>query len=549
MRAFVPPAPRPPAKADTDLPEPPKVESGFYTHDSPVLLAVNTSTPPNSFEVDHRLLKSNEQFRKGAELLAKGKTDEARVQFDASLDWLVSAPASMAARERLVTRYKEAVEEIYRLEVESAQTAGTEQEPVYDQAPFDDVVDLTFPVDPKLKLKVREQVQATVSQLPLETSDAVLGYLNFFSTPKGRRIVTAGFRRSGRYAPMIRRILDEEGLPQELIHMAQAESGFLPRAVSRMRATGMWQFVRDRGNEYGLKQTSGTDDRLDPERATRAAARHLRDLYAQFGDWYLAIAAYNCGPGNVERGIQRTGYADFWELYKRNVLPRETANYLPIILAMTIMAKNPADYGIDEIVPDAPITYDTVITEAPTHLALIADITGQPLSAIRDLNPSVLKLVAPASHSIRVPKGSGSAVYAALETMPETKRAMWRMHRVGSADTVTAIARQYRTTEKQIHAANGGELRSPEEGDLVIVPVSYPGALSPPATKSARRAVTAKKAPAKSTTRAKSAKRPSAKRVASAKTRATKSRTTAAKSAPVKSSPKHNGTALRASAR
>jgi len=493
------------------MPEPPKVESGYYLHDSPTLLTVAAVTPQNRFETQHRLAKSGEHMRRGADLLAKGKTAEARVQFDAAVDWLVSAPASLDGRDRLVARHKEIVEEIYRLEVESAQAAGQEQEPVFDEAPFEDVADLTFPIDPKLKLKVKEQVQASLSQLPLETSDAVLGFLNYFSTPKGKRAVMAGFKRAGRYAPMIRRILDEEGLPQELIHMAQAESGFLPRAVSRKRAAGMWQFVRDRGNEYGLKQTAATDDRLDPERATRAAARHLRDLYAQFGDWYLAIAAYNCGPGNVERGIQRTGYADFWELYRRNVLPRETANYLPIILAMTIMAKNPTDYGLDEIVPDEPVQYDTVTTDAPTHLALIADITNQPLLAIRELNPAVLKLVAPANYSVRVPKGTAGAVVAALASIPEAKRAHWRVHRVGSADTVAAIARQYRTTEKQIHLANGGALSAPEAGDLVVVPVSYPGA------------VTLKTAPAKSAVarRTSTAKRSTASRRASSKRKAT----------------------------
>jgi membrane-bound lytic murein transglycosylase D len=349
---------------------------------------------------------------------------------------------------------------------------------------------------------------------------------------------------------MIRRILDEEGLPQELIHMAQAESGFLPRAVSRMRATGMWQFVRDRGNEYGLKQTPYTDDRLDPERATRAAARHLRDLYAQFGDWYLAIAAYNCGPGNVERGIQRTGYADFWELYKRNVLPRETANYLPIILAMTIMAKNPQDYGIDEIVPDEPIVYDTVRTESPTHLALIADITGQPLSAIRELNPSVLKLVAPADHNIRVPKGTAGSVVAALDAIPDAKRAQWRMHRVGSSDTLSTIARQYKTTEKQIHAANGGELRTPEAGDLVIVPVSYPGAVSTTVAKSSHRARTARsKAPATKGVQARSSRTAAKKSAAARKTTSSKRRATSAKASPAKPAAKRGGTSLRASAR
>ena len=165
---------------------------------------------------------------------------------------------------------------------------------------------------------------------------------------------------------MISRILDEEGIPQEFIFLAQAESGFLPRAVSYMSAAGMWQFIRGRGAEYGLRQDAYIDERFDPELATRAAARHLRDLYHQFGDWYLAIAAYNCGPGNVDRAVERTGYADVWELRNRGVLPLETSNYVPIILAMTIMAKNPASYGLSDIIPDEPLQYDTVEMTAMT---------------------------------------------------------------------------------------------------------------------------------------------------------------------------------------
>jgi membrane-bound lytic murein transglycosylase D len=175
--------------------------------------------------------------------------------------------------------------------------------------------------------------------------DPVVGYINFFTTPSGREIVAAGIRRAGRYGSMIRRILDEEGLPPEMFYLAQAESGFMPRAVSWAAASGMWQFIQSRGREYGLMQTPHTDDRYDPEKATRAAAKHLRDLYHQFGDWYLAVAAYNCGPGAVERGVQRTGYADFWELHKRKVLPRETANYLPIILASPSWPRIPRRTG------------------------------------------------------------------------------------------------------------------------------------------------------------------------------------------------------------
>ena len=169
-----------------------------------------------------------------------------------------------------------------------------------------------------------------------------------------------GFQRAGQYKAMIQRVLAEEGVPQELIYLAQAESGFLPRAVSYAAAGGMWQFIQSRGNQYGLEQTAYSDDRYDPEKATRAAARHLNDLYAEFGDWYLAIGAYNCGPGGIERAIERTGYADFWELRARGALPAETKNYVPIILAMTIMGKNAKEYGLDDVTPESPVEYDTV---------------------------------------------------------------------------------------------------------------------------------------------------------------------------------------------
>ncbi len=166
-------------------------------------------------------------------------------------------------------------------------------------------------------------------------------------------------RRAGRYRDMISRVLQEEGLPQDLIYLAQAESAFQPLALSRAGARGIWQFVAWRGNQYGLRHTWWVDERQDPEKATHAAARHLRDLYAIYGDWYLAMAAYNCGPGNVQKGIERTGYADFWELYKRKVLPRETKNYVPIIVALTLIAKDAAHYGI-QADPEAPVPTDVV---------------------------------------------------------------------------------------------------------------------------------------------------------------------------------------------
>src|SRR5207302_7213452 len=184
--------------------------------------------------------------------------------------------------------------------------------------------------------------------LPLVMNDYVAGYINFYST-RGHGTVERALVRSGRYRDMILRVLKEEGVPQDLLYLAEAESGFQPLALSRAGARGMWQFMAGRASEYGMARNWWLDERQDPVRSTRAAARHLKDLYAQFGDWYLAMAAYNSGPGTVQAAVRRTGYADFWELYRRNVLPKETRNYVPIILAVTIVAKNLSQYGFDDV--------------------------------------------------------------------------------------------------------------------------------------------------------------------------------------------------------
>src|SRR3989441_12723924 len=222
---------------------------------------------------------------------------------------------------------------------------------VFSEAPavpaaIDEVAEMTFPVDPSLKGRAEEAAKNISHDLPLTVNDEVLSFLNFFQPPRGRAIVETGLNRAGRYREMISRVLREEGVPQDLIYLAQAESAFQPLALSRAGARGIWQFVAYRGQEYGLKRSWWVDERQDPEKATRAAAQHLRDLYHLYGDWYLAMAAYNCGPGNVQKGVERTGYADFWELYRRNVLPRETKNYVPIIVALTLIAKDAAHYGI-----------------------------------------------------------------------------------------------------------------------------------------------------------------------------------------------------------
>jgi membrane-bound lytic murein transglycosylase D len=272
---------------------------------------------------------------------------------------------------------------------------------------------------------------------------------------------------------MIERVLAAEGVPQELIFLAQAESGFQPRAKSNKQCVGLWQFAKFRGKEYGLQQTLATDDRMDPEKATRAAARHLHDLYSHFGDWYLAMAAYNCGPGCVDRAVARTGFADFWELRRLNVLPKETSNYVPVILAMTIMSKNAKDYGLDGLMPEPPVESDTLELQSPTHLGLVADAVERPVSLLRELNPALLKLVAPAGYSLHVPKGGMDAVESAFALVPASQRASWRVHRMENGDTLASLAKRYATTAVKISSANRSQL--PGAGELVAIPATYPG--------------------------------------------------------------------------
>lgn len=478
--------------------DPPALEPRPIIRDFPS--AVSGEQPATAARQAEMLAREADwHFQAGRKYYQDGDERSARKEFDRAVDLFLNAPETPAFRAVLDKKFEQMVAAIHRLDL-AWLGSGDPDEPSFEKAPIEDIPQLTFPVDPKLKNKVLEEVRATASQLPLQVNDAVLSYINYFSTERGRRILVYGLRRAGRYRPLIQRILDEEGVPQELIFMAQAESGFLPRAVSRKQATGMWQFMQFSGRLYGLMQSSYSDDRLDPEKATRAAARHLRDLYQRYGDWYLAMAAYNSGAGNVDKAVERTGFADYWELRRLNVLPKETANYVPIILAMTIMVKNAHEYGLEEVDADPALSYDVVELSAPTNMMLVADLAECPVSQIRELNPALLKNVAPAAWQVRVPKGTGATVQPLLETVPAEKRIAWRAHRVGDSDSLAGLARRYGVTERSIVALNDGAAEELRPGDMLVIPASMEAEPKP-----ARRAV-AHKATAKGGTRTKAAR-------------------------------------------
>jgi membrane-bound lytic murein transglycosylase D len=429
-----------------------------------------TPQPEKADPVPGMIAEAEKAYDAGQADYKAGHLDAARQDFNRAVDILMQGPVDIKQDDRLQQEFDKITEEINKLEIVAFKEGDgfTEQQPV--PAPIDEANQVEPAADPNLTAKAEANLKNTRSDLPLMINDYVAGYISYFST-RGRGVFEGAWTRSGRYREMIFRIFKEEGVPQDLIYMAQAESGFKPLALSRARARGMWQFMASRGVGYGLRRSWWVDDRQDPERATRAAARHLKDLYNQFGDWYLAMAAYNSGPGNVQQAVRRTGYADFWELYKRNVLPAETKNYVPIILAMTIMSKNPAQYGLDAVQPDPALKYDVETVNYPVDLRLVAECVDVPVEQLIDLNPSLLRRTTPKDQpfDLHLPEGSKAKYEAAISTIPAEKRVAWRYYKVQPGDTLAAIARKYRTTERAIAQANdlhGNELL--QEAKLVI---------------------------------------------------------------------------------
>src|SRR5882672_8026012 len=405
------------------------------------------------------IANADKEYQAGQDKFKAGDLEAAKRNFDRAVDLLLQSPAEVRSDERVQHELERVLEGVNRPEMAALQSDNPAPQQKAEPAPIDEVNDVTPPVDPNVKARAEAEVKATHSDLPLMLTDQVAGFINYFSTPKGHEILQRALERGGRYREMIESTLREEGVPQELIYLAQAESGFHPLALSRVGARGMWQFMHYTAPGYGLQRSWWVDDRQDPEKATRAAAKYLKDLYNQFGDWYLAMAAYNSGAGNVQRAVQRTGYADFWELYKRNVLPLETKNYVPIIVAMTIMAKNPAQYGLTSEETDAPESVDTVKVDYAVDLRLVAEAVDAPVERLADLNPSLLRMVTPkdAEFDLRLPAGARDKFQTAMAAIPEDKRVLWRYHKVLPGETLSGVAKKYRTTEKAITEVNNLE--------------------------------------------------------------------------------------------
>ena len=286
----------------------------------------------------------------------------------------------------------------------------------------------------------------------------------------------SGSRRPSRgqkHLPHIQEVFASEGVPRDLAYLAMVESAFRPVAYSRAKAKGVWQFISATGKRYGLQQDWWVDERSDTEKATRAAARYLKDLYDMFGDWNLAMAAYNAGEGKIQRGIERYKTNDYWKLRQTRALRRETKNYVPLILAAVVVAKAPEKYGI-VVQPEEPTPIERVPVEGAVDLRVIAECTEAPVEALQELNPELRRRATPAGRTfdVRVPAGTGVALTECLAAVPPEKRVRFRTHVVSRGQTLATIARANGVKTRDIADANGLRMdRRLAVGTELIIPV------------------------------------------------------------------------------
>ncbi len=413
-------------------------------------------------------------YRAGVEDYRLGHLDAARQDFDHSVDLMLTSGIDIQADPQLDDEFEHVVDAVNSLEM-NALKQGNGFAPKVEPAPVDAANDVTFPSNAKLNADLNAELKTTQSDMPLVINDYVAGYISYFTNSKtGHATLVHSLERAGKYRAMIQKVLAEQNVPQDLIYLAVAESGFQPQALNpHSGAGGMWQFMPFTG--YGLVRNGWVDERFDPEKSSEAYARYIKSLHDQFGDWYLAMAAYNWGPGYVQRAVERTGYADFWELYRRNVLPQETKNYVPGIIAAIIMAKNPQKYGLADVVPDPPVMSDTVTVDYSIDLRLVSDLTGASVQEIASLNPSLLRTTTPRDmdFDLHLPPGTKDLFTRRVASIPESKRASWRFHVVAAGESLGEVAQSFHVKPQELAQANDLDVTDDlSTGEALAIPVA-----------------------------------------------------------------------------
>jgi membrane-bound lytic murein transglycosylase D len=448
--------------------------------------SIPTEVEQSEGRVAQIIARAEDHFRKGKLNLEDSKREQAREEFDKAVDSILESGFDVRASQKLQTYYLELVERIYREEVPLqqpvntsaaliAQNNQTTQEPATQKAAppqvgFRDQKFEPSPLDElsKLVLTEREKEVSGEDLLALEQSKKnvnfsftlnplIQQYINYYQGPRGRSTMEGGLRRSGQYMKLARKIFAEEGVPLDVTWLGQVESAWKPRAVSWAAASGLWPFIPSTGRMYGLRQNAYIDERNSYEQATRASARHLKDLANRYnGNWELAMAAYNTGAGNIDRAIARAGSANFWMIYP--YIAQETRNYVPNILAVILIAKNPEKYGFKNIKAEPAMAYDVVQVPTATSLQLVADATDTSMDHIRSLNPELKRDVTPRgdTYNVRIPAGRAKQFASLLQRISPDKRETARVISVAPGEDLQNVASRTGVSVAQLQAMNGG---------------------------------------------------------------------------------------------
>ena len=426
-------------------------------------------------ELEKVIAQAEKHLLDGKEALSLGDIDRGREEFNKAIEIILTSGFNLEKEQELKDTFNEISDEIYSLELSLLKKEAGITEAPTEPSIIDEIEKIDLAKEEKKLSGEGEKfnLSGITYDIPMTFNPAVQAFINIFQNER-RKEIEAALRRSGRYLDMIKRIFKEEGLPEDLAYMPIVESAFKVHAYSRARAKGLWQFIAGTARKYGLTVNWWVDERSDPEKATRAAARHLKDLYNLFGDWYLAMAAYNAGENKILRAIRRLKTKDFWRLARSRYIRRETRNYVPAILASIIIAKNPTWFGFSTA-KEKPVPYEKVKIDSCTDLRVIAQCAGVPLSQIVELNPELRRLTTPANvreYWVKIPKGTKTRFLNKFAAIPKEKRLIWRRHRVRRGETLSLIAKKYRTTVTAIRKAN--RLRSAHlirEGQTLIIPM------------------------------------------------------------------------------
>jgi membrane-bound lytic murein transglycosylase D len=428
------------------------------------------------------IAESQARFDAGQRELAVGHLERARREFDAAIDVLVQSPYGARYDARLREQFERLVERISAYEMTALAEGDGFTEKRYEPASIDALLEeSTFAAvaaSAKTEETVASDLKRTPHDVPIPLNERVLAYIELFQG-RLREWFQTGLERGAQYVPMIQEVFRAEGLPLDLAYVPMIESAFKPDAVSRAKAKGVWQFMAGTAAENGLKRDWYVDERSDPEKATHAAASYLQTLSKAFdGDWHLALASYNGGPGLVQRAMKRYSLDDFWKLSgRRNSLPRETREYVPMVLAAMVIARNPVLYGFD-IPPLAPVQYDTVRVPQPVDLRKIAEWAGTTVADIQSLNPELRRWTTPVprpgreAYELKVPKGTGDGLDARLAELTPADVAALKYYTVKRGDTLTTIAKKLRVNRTDLADANYLSARSVvTPGQNLVIPV------------------------------------------------------------------------------